>query len=299
MNRITPGRTSIGLLALALLAFGCQPQTASTKEASTSERSAPARPPAAEQPLPIRFAAADVLSKSMQALLQKHDLATLWQGDNEERRTDPTLQGFFGPDHYRFALVLNEVQRDEQHPEVYHLRGKCRYRQNIRPFTGTLTVRQVVDLPDLQFRSVLAADEGLAGDTTAVATYTVRARLQLQEEQRENSGIFEGEALLDFYVVRTGKIGYVVSPMDGVDETNPTRGSGLLLRGKRRNVTTRQVKDFVVAASALSAAPDVFQDFAVGERGSEINPKYAKLGWNELWANEEWWHDSAKPQPNL
>lgn len=282
------------LLALALTGAACQHQKPAAVAAKPAAAPAPHSP---GQPLPSLFTSADTLDAPMRALARQHNLATLWQGNNDERKDNPALEGFFGLDHYRFAFVFNEVRRDARHPELFHVRGKCRYRKNIRPFTGTLTLRTIKELPDSAFQQVKADDLGTAAGS--VQTYTAKAQLQLREEEQENSGLFEGEAVLDFYVTADHRIGYVTSLVDGVDETNPTRGGGVLLRGKRRNLTTGQVKSFVVAASAMSAAPDIYQDFGIGDRGDEINPKYAKLGWNELWANEEWWHDSAKPGLSL
>ena len=276
-------------LFLALSMAACQHQTPTAATAKPATK--PAQPPL-DQPLPSLFAAADTLDAPMRALVGQHDLAALWQGNNDDRKEFPVLEGFFGPDHYRFAFVFNEVRRDARHPELFHVRGKCRYRKNIRPFTGTLTLRSLVELPDTNFQQMRESDLDTAPGS--VKTYTARAQLQLREEKQENSGLFEGEALLDFYLTTDQHLGYVTSISGGLETRNPTRGSGVLLRGKRRNVSTGQVKSFVVAATALAASPDIFQDFVVGDRSEQINPKYAKLGWNDLWANEEWWHDSAK-----
>ena len=135
------------LIISRALVGACQHKAPSAKEqprvAATALTPAHA---AAATPMPSLFTAADTLTRPMRQLLSRYDLSKLWQGDTEERRTNPTMEGFFGPDHYRFALVFNEVKRDEQHPEVYHVRGKCRYRKNIRLFSGFLTVQTVKDL---------------------------------------------------------------------------------------------------------------------------------------------------------
>jgi hypothetical protein len=39
---------------------------------------------------------------------------------------------------------------------------------------------------------------------------------------------------------------------------------------------------------------DIFRDFIIGERDMDFNPKYAKLGWNSYWENEEWWAEPGK-----
>ena len=288
----------IWLLLLAFATPACQ-QKAPVAQATTASPAA-AKAPAAKTPLPALpslFKASDTLTAPLRRLVAQYDLANLLQGDTREKQGNPALEGFFGPDHYRFALFFSEVRRDEQQPAMYHVRGKCHYRKNVRPFTGTLTIRQVQDLPRGYFFIAGAGSE--LPDTAAAQTYTARARLQLAEEAADNSGRFEGEAVLDFYTIANStKSGYVTAVME-LDESMPARGSGLLLRGSRLNVSTRQTKQFVVSTNFFAAAPDVYKDFAIGDRGGEINPKYAKLGWNELWENDEWWADSPKPKLSL
>ena len=256
--------------------------------------------PKAEQPLPVLFATADTLTQPMRELLRTYDLSALWQNSDGEDGNKPALEGFFGPDHYHFAMAFTQVTRDPGDPAVYRVSGKCRYRQNIRSFSGTLTVRQIADLPYPGFLQSRAIIEARAADSVDGRTYTARARLQLREEQKENSGIFEGEVLLDFYTVPAQRPSYVtVFEHEGIDNRFPTRGSGLLLKGNRRNISTGQIKSFTVAPSVATVAPDVFKDFMLDERMGEINPKYAKLGWNEYWNNDEWWADSPKPKLSL
>jgi hypothetical protein len=37
----------------------------------------------------------------------------------------------------------------------------------------------------------------------------------------------------------------------------------------------------------IGYSPNILGDLVVGEREFHINPKYAKLGWNEYWTNDE------------
>jgi hypothetical protein len=286
-------------LAVGLVA-ACQQQKPATETVAVAS-AAPVdsvRKPAlkAETPLPSSFTAADTLTPPMRELLRTNDLSALWQNNDGEDRTKPVFEGFFGPDHYHFAMAFTQVTRDPGDPSVYRVLGKCRYRQNIRPFSGTLTVRRIANLSYPGFLQAKSIMESRAADSVSGRTYTAHAQLQLQEAQKENSGIFEGEVLLDFYTVPSQKPNYVtVFDHEGIDERFPTRGCGLLLRGKRRNVSTGQVKSFTVAPWVSFVAPDVFKDFMLDERMGEINPKYAKLGWNEYWNNDEWWADSPAP----
>ena len=135
----------IWLLLLAVAAPACQ-QKAPVAQAATAppppaETPAAAAAEAAQAALPSLFTASDTLTAPMRRLVAEHDLANLWQGDTKDKQGTPAFEGFFGPDHYRFALVFNEVQRDERNPAIYHVRGKCHYRKNVRKFTGTLTIR--------------------------------------------------------------------------------------------------------------------------------------------------------------
>lgn len=263
-----------------------------------------------EKPLPVLFSPADTLSRPMLRLLREYDLAKLWEGDTRERKENPTLQGFFGPDHYRFALAITDARRDSQRPDVYHVQGKCRYRKNIRSFSGTITVRQIADAEiyysphDNSFYP--PHNDTMPGDTvqaiyeravSEAQCYTLRAQLQLREAPAENSGIFEGEAVLNFYTAPGPRTGYAGAP--ALTDNEPARGSSLLMRGARRNVSTRQIKQFVIADDVFAAAPDVLNNFGVGDRGFQINPKYNKMGWSELWENQEWWADSPKPKLSL
>ena len=247
----------------------------------------------------------------MRDLLRQVDLSSLLRGAEEHGR--PVFDGFFGPDHYRFSVAFTEVRRDSLHPENYIVRGKCRYRQNIRPFTGIISAKQITDLEVQSNLSGLFEDslveespgnsdsDSLAAryerEVKQVRTYSLRARFTASEAKTENSGLFDGEAILNFFVTPDHVTGYAVEPM--LNKKLPARGDRFLLRGSRLNLTTGQIKSFVVATNVFSAAPDVYKDFGIGDRGGEINPKYAKLGWNEAWENEEWWADSPKPSLNL
>ena len=296
-------KTLYPFLLLGLVA-ACQQQPPATTTATAATPAAPAdsirkQPLKVPAPLPTMFAAADTLSPPMRELLRANVLSALWQ-NIDGYRSKPVFEGFFGPDHYHFAMAFTQVERATNDPAVYHVLGKCRYRQNIRPFSGTLTVRRITDLSYPGFLQAKSILENRAADSVGGHTYTARAQLQLREEQKENSGIFEGEVLLDFYTVPGLQPNLVtVVDHDGIDERFPTRGCGLLLRGKRRNVSTGQVKSFAVAPWVTAVAPDVFKDFMLDERIGQINPKYARLGWNEYWNNDEWWADSPKPSLNL
>jgi hypothetical protein len=299
-------KKQFALLFLAWALAACQPQAPQTTAAAAASSVAPdiTRPAAiakAVQPLPVLFAPADTLTPPQREVLRTNDLSELWQsvGNYGGNRG---FEGFFGPNHFRFGMIFTQASRDAADPAVYHVVGKSRYFQShtTRPFTGTLIVRRVADLSYPGFLAAKARSEEKAAYSLAGRTYTAHARLQLQEEARENSGLFEGEVLLDFYVIPGQQPSFVyVFAFEGTDDRLPTRGAGLLLRGNRRNVSTGQVKPFIVSPDLAAIAPSVFKDFMLDERLGQINPKYTKLGWNEYWRNDEWWADSPKPRLSL
>ncbi len=235
----------------------------------------------------------------MRELLANHNLAELWQHyDTVGIYPDPTFKGYFGPDRYHFEMVFTRMKRDPHNPSVYHVTGKNWYpkSKNVRPFTGTLAVRQIVNLDYPGFLKTQASRGSDSLNYLAGKMYTARAQVQLKEERAENSGLIEGEAIIDFFIIPEQKPGYVfVFQFEGFDDRLPTRGGELIVRGNRRNVSTGEVKSFLVSPRLAAIAPHIFKDFMLDERMGQINPKYAKLGWNELWENDEWWADSPKP----
>jgi hypothetical protein len=299
-------KSLLHLLILLLITGACQQAAPVTNVAQQTALAADSviamtKDSSAQEELPRLFSAADTLSPPMRELLATHDLAKLWQHYDSED-DNPTFVGYFGPDHYRFAILFEEVTRDLNDPVVYHIKGKSRYykSKNTRSFSGTLTVRQITDL---DYPGFLKSQSRLNSDTLSYLngrTYTARAQLQLQEAKQADSGVFEGAAVLDFFVVPGETPDYVhVFDHEGYDDRLPTRGSGLIVHGNRRNLSTGQVKSFLVSPSLGAIAPDIFKDFMLDERMGQINPKYTKLGWNDYWRNDEWWADSPKPSLNL
>ncbi|MFD2720574.1 hypothetical protein ACFST9_17770 [Hymenobacter monticola] len=261
--------------------------------------------------LPAVFAARDTLTAQDRAVLRRYDLSKLWQGGTGGAQAASVLEGFFGPDHYRFELAFTAVHRDAANPALYHVRGKCHYRKNVRPFTGTLLIRQLHDLEppyEFDYTDADAPNQNYgANSDTAGTEYEkkvqrahpreVRAELRLTEEPQANAGEMLAAATLLFYVKSNHRLSYMRAPFRGTDGLY--NAGYLLINGSRLNISTRQIKQFVVADNVFTAAPDVYKDFEIGDRGGEMNPKYAHLGWNEKWENEEWWADSPKPKLSL
>ncbi|MGI4761206.1 MAG: hypothetical protein ACRYF0_10900 [Janthinobacterium lividum] len=300
------------ILGLASLA-ACQHSSPATQVAIPTHQQLAKSPlvlPAAS--VPSLFNVGDTLTKANRAVLQRYNLSQLWQGYSQ-RQQNSILEGVFGPDHYRFELTFQQVERDPQRPDYYQVRGKCHYRKNVRPFTGWLIVRELLPLEPPYEEDDGSLGLGIRPDSISpdsfmareqrifskINYYALRAEVRLVEQPAPNSGELRGEALLNFYVTPNGRLGFAPAPMRPTDGI--WREGALLVRGSRRNVTTHQLKSFVVADNVYVAAADVYQDFGLGDRSyeTEINPKYSHLGWNEKWENDEWGADSPTPSLNL
>lgn len=285
-------RNALGFLALAAAAAACQHNTAPVAKAAvetpakarvSARELASARPP---------IAPADTLTPEMLTLLRNFDLAPLWAADTAYSDGYPTMTGFLGRDHYSISLVFDEVERDVNQPQLFHVRGRDRFHKAITPFEGTIQIQRIADF-DSCF--VQAPAEDSARVYTASAVFSFR-----QAKQRKDAGVFSGQAFLDFYVTNEG---YYRTPeviMEGnIDKRTPTRGSGRLFRGEWTRYGAGEIKPFLAANDLFVIAPEIYSDFGVGDRGTQVNPKYAKLGWSEYWENTEWWAKSPKPTLNL
>jgi hypothetical protein len=237
-----------------------------------------------------KSAAADTLPVTM---LRGCDLSSVLRTlpDNPDDATAP-MNGFLGADHQRIEVVVSEVHRDPHQPARYWLRGQDRYKGCINSFAGS------VDLTQVQHQG-----DKLNG--TLKAAYTATGRFELSEKAAQAAaGTFQGRIAIDWAVTEDGKlmqhtlnirIPGSIREYEPSTKT-PTRGGGILYEGTWTSATG-QTKPMVWAADLLAYhGPQILSDFVVGGRMLDVNPKYAKLGWNEYYTNDEWWAASPKPR---
>ena len=227
------------------------------------------------------------------AFLAANDLAPLWQADfgqHENRQSRPTiLDGFYGPEHRHISVIFERVLHDAARPNVFRVQGRTRYKKNITPFEGTITVDGVQPLK--AFLDLDSVEEARA------RSYTATARFVLHENPTANgAGTYQGIAKMDFYRTASGKLNLIQTLPDS---DLPTGGGGLLFRGQWTSTRTHRQQAVSFATYAEAVLPDALKDLYIGERGETLNPKYAGLDWNEAWENEEWWAKSPKPSLSL
>ncbi|MGI4875071.1 MAG: hypothetical protein ACRYFX_28285 [Janthinobacterium lividum] len=260
---------------LALAASACQPHTAANLPAASAAPAAIATAPA-----PTDSTAA-VLQ-----LAQQVDLAPAWLGDARHE----AMEGFYGPDNYRMSFYFDNVRRDSLQPNVFHFRGRDRYKKIITPFTGTITVTRLAALPDTASVLTSQANRG----------YTAFASFELRETAAtKGAGHCQGRATLDFQVSPQHQATQAFGMDMDTGQENPTIGCGLIFEGTWQDNQTGRHQPVAWANYYGVIVPSALAKMGLGMRSEEVNPKLAKYGWNTIMENDEWWADSPKPKLTL
>jgi hypothetical protein len=80
--------------------------------------------------------------------IKTYNLATLWRADRlrlislKETEPFPEPLGVLGKNHQRFYIHYTSIVKDAANPYKYNVQGKTRVGNQVRPFTGTITVTQ-------------------------------------------------------------------------------------------------------------------------------------------------------------
>jgi hypothetical protein len=211
---------------------------------------------------------------TQQALLSQHDFSTLWMTDQQAGVA--VYNGFYGPDHYRIEICFASITRDSLLPQRYYVQGKSRYKKNILPFWGIITLDSMAAL----HRSASNQDEGKDEH------YLVCGQFTLQEDSiRLGAGQFKGKLFLECRVAQQHNLQLAYSLK------TPTHQAGFLFEGEWCSYRTATRKPVLWADNFFAVADDVLENFNLGERDVEINPKYRHLGWDSYWSQEEWWNE--------
>ncbi|AYA36181.1 hypothetical protein D3Y59_03345 [Hymenobacter oligotrophus] len=279
-------KTSVYLLVVAGLCLGaCQRQPEASRPVAATKRAQAAPAPAGvatsnKKAAPTEAAAqpAPALTPEMQAFLREHDLTEVWCTATAEGPAAYPNNGFFGPERYRIEMVFLEMHRDEQRPELMHVRGKSRYKKIITPFEGTLTISEIHDLkadPEILIREGNPA-------------YSVVGRFELREDPTtKGAGVYRGQFGLDFQLDTDEGLVLVDS-----GEQLAARAAGTLFKGEWVSNKTGNRKPILWGQDFTAIGNEILEEFSVGMREVQINPKYAKLGWDSYWENDEWWVDA-------
>jgi hypothetical protein len=215
------------------------------------------------------------------ALLARTNLGKLWQ-HQAQSGTEDVLNGCFGYDGRRLEFVFTTVQPDAKSPGRYLVAGKFRCYGDVTPFRGSIELQQVQRLPTEQ--------AAYAENSEAkVPTYCASGSFALQATSRHGlSGQFDGRLALDFTLTPSNRAQLATYT------TNPaTRNGGLLFDGQWREDATAETAVPALWKQGIAVTRQVLSRFEIGERDVLINPKYARVGWNNFWKNDEWWNEKS------
>lgn len=226
-------------------------------------------------------------AEEIRTLLLKYDIKPFFYQADEEIYS--TLNGFFGPDHYRIEFVFLGIEQDKTMKNKFYLTGKNRHKKHVTDFKGFFIIDSVFSIKDPNvndenFESEYGDFSGLNEKYSCVGTFTL-----LEDSTQQFSGKFEGKMALDFGINEEKKpeIWYY-------SNKTPARSSGFLFDGNWVNYEGGKSKSTLFSKDIFMFANDILKDFSFGEREIEINPKYRKLGWADFWQSEEWWVSDKK-----
>ena len=232
---------------------------------------------------PLAAPGAVLSNAARTALLARAGLGRLWQ-HQPQAGADDVLNGCFGYDGRRIEFVFLSVQADAKKTGRYRVAGKFRCYGDVTPFRGSVEVQQLQRLP-----AELAAND--SGNGRAASIYCATGAFSLQATSSHGlGGRFDGKLTVDFQLAANGRaklVDYTANPA--------TRNGGLLFDGSWRDGAAGEPVA-VVWKQGMAVAHQILTRFEIGDRDAHLNPRYARVGWNSYWQNEEWWTEKAVAQ---
>jgi len=205
----------------------------------------------------------------------------------------PVHNGFFDRSRQRLEMVFSSVRRDAKNPNLYHVLGKDRRFRKVESFAGTI-VFAPVQLGAALKQPVAQEERQANGLTELVAPGLATGTFELRETPRPNdpdAGTFRGKIVIDF-LTRPDK-----SVVLNYNSTSAlTRNAGFLLEGTWTSAKTGGTWPILVLNGTHIINSRLMPNFEIGDRGGEINPRYARVGWDTYWENTEWWAEKKVAQ---
>ncbi|MDB5269907.1 MAG: hypothetical protein JWP58_2947 [Hymenobacter sp.] len=265
--------------------------------------------PDVDPPIPVRFGKvlrADIWSQPVRdsaeisRFFAAHHLASLLQTVTGQSY-DRAMNGFRGANRYRTETVITAARRNLHNPAAYQLQGLTRTRQRIQRFRGEIVFDSLSVEPMLTARDKKDIDEWTMlkpirlDNDFAVKRYAVAGNVRLAEDKKAPQGAaFEGRFVMELELTSKGQLGLDAPFLHG-----PSQGGAQKYAGAWTTYQTHQVIPTVWVEDIVGYSPFIYTDLVIGGRDVDINPKYARQGWNTIWQNDEWWAKSPKPKLNL
>ena len=143
------------------------------------------------------LANADLQPSERKTKYTKYDFAPLWL-----KTPNFSILGFIGFNYQRIRIKLLSATKDSTHPDTYFIAGKSAIGNNICDFNGTITIRHVRELRNLETR----VDEIISParqEGVLLAEY-----YQSENKTQAKAGVFTGIMRTNWYINKTGALCY-------------------------------------------------------------------------------------------
>ena len=196
--------------------------------------------------------------------------------------------GFFDRSRQRLEVVFLSVQRDANNPNLYQVTGKDRRYRKVEDFKGTvlfasvqLGARRRLSAPETSRQQHQEGSGEMAVPGLATGTFELRETVRPGDH---DAGTFRGKVAIDFLVLANQR------PVLNYRSTSAlTRQAGFQFEGIWTGATAKHTWPILFQNGSSVIGRALMPDFEVGDRGGEVNPRYARVGWDTYWENEEWW----------
>ena len=201
--------------------------------------------------------------------IQQFDFSEIWNDENY------LTIGFIGNDFQRLDIKYISIKKDSENPELYHIKGKSKVKNNICDFQGTIKLVK-------HYQQTENTDYAYKNEGYILANYDF-----FEDKNQKHSGHFKG-VLKTFYAINQN--GKLIYPDDG-DEPDSNYNNGFV--GIWTDYKTKKSKpanwgsDFVPLSGDLNVATAV-GDFIPNEKYHKNGWKYHAKGW-KFPTPENWW----------
>ena len=235
---------------------------------------------------PLRLS--NLTKKQVRDSLSALDLSNLFASKIPEEGFSNRFDGLYGKDNYRIEIFFAEATKDAENATIYHIKGKSRFKKNITPFEGTITIDSLVAFEDPNIDTTNYDQESIRHKMlySAVGNFVLK-----EDSTAKGSGIFSGKMTMDFLVRNDNSTElWYFSPQ------TKSKASGFRFIGEWQSNLTKASKPVIWAKDLFSFVNEIIKDFSIGERDVEINAKYRHLGWDNYWEMDEWWYEAKSAQ---
>jgi len=214
--------------------------------------------------LPLFASAQEPPHSNFYAAIGDYDCSTLWRADsildedNGQKALFPEPLGYIGFNFQRFRIHYKTVRKNVADPYVYEVTGETKVKENICPFTGTITIvrarlsKQTVKEPYKQ------------GELTCTIRF-------FEDSAYRGSGAIEGTLVTDFCLDANGRLLYdaILLVADGYSNNRATT----LWRSYRKGI--RKICNWgdyrIPDSKGLDVGAGIFMP----------DPKYKQYGWQD------------------